>query len=66
MAIGGKPQGGVTAGVVYGGWRPVASFFALCPCGFAVEADGPNATICKMVAKYTKHVDADRCGYQLN
>ena len=41
-------------------------FWDSCPCGFAVEADGPNATICKMVAKYSKHVDADRCGYQLN
>lgn len=29
MAIGGKPQGGVTAGVVYGGWRPVASYFGI-------------------------------------
>jgi hypothetical protein len=28
MAIGGKPRG-VTAGVVYGGWRPVASFFGI-------------------------------------
>ena len=29
MAIGGKPQGSVTAGAVYGGWRPVASFFGI-------------------------------------
>jgi hypothetical protein len=29
MAIGGKPQGSVTAGVVYGGWRPVASYFGI-------------------------------------
>ena len=28
MAIGGKPRG-VTAGVVYGGWRPVASYFGI-------------------------------------
>jgi hypothetical protein len=26
MAIGGKPRG-ISAGVIYGGWRPVASFF---------------------------------------
>jgi hypothetical protein len=37
MAIGGKPQG-VTAGVVYGGWRPVASYF-----GIRVPAGGPRA-----------------------
>jgi hypothetical protein len=28
MAIGGKPRG-IAAGVVYGGWRPVASFFGI-------------------------------------
>jgi hypothetical protein len=28
MAIGGRPQG-ITAGVVYGGWRPVASYFGI-------------------------------------
>jgi hypothetical protein len=37
MAIGGKPQG-VNAGVVYGGWRPVASYF-----GIRVPAGAPTA-----------------------
>jgi len=37
MAIGGKPRG-VTAGVVYGGWRPVASYF-----GIRAPAGAPSA-----------------------
>ena len=37
MAIGGKPQG-VNAGVVYGGWRPVASYF-----GIRAPAGAPSA-----------------------
>jgi hypothetical protein len=37
MAIGGRPDG-VNAGVVYGGWRPVASFF-----GIRASAGAPSA-----------------------
>ncbi len=37
MAIGGRPDG-VNAGVVYGGWRPVASYF-----GIRVPAGAPRA-----------------------
>jgi Phosphodiester glycosidase len=37
MAIGGKPRG-VNAGVVYGGWRPVASYF-----GIRAPAGAPRA-----------------------
>jgi Phosphodiester glycosidase len=37
MAIGGRPDG-VNAGVVYGGWRPVASYF-----GIRVPAGAPTA-----------------------